>query len=458
MADQAAYEPVREEIKKILIRDGWDEGHIGPILVRLAFHASGTYDKNTKTGGSNGARMRFQREGTYGENKGLENAHRFLEVIKTKFPWISYSDLWTLAAVVALEEMAIPGFDFKINWIGGRVDEAVEIKPGPHDLLPGSQHEAGEIRKRFNRMGFMDDEEIVVLLGAHAIGKSHQEFTGHDGAWTRQPNVFANQFFSVLSLHHKQNDWVEKNWAGPRQFRARDTIQGTTDTRVLTMLPSDMELVRDPLFAPIVEKYAPTDVNTRQLFYDNFAKAFGKLLGLGVPGYEPIPAGPDVPVPVPVDVTQKIKGLEESVATLNEKYDQVKAQLADATKSKGVWTTFERPQFWVYDKLDDVSKIHLAIPTDTFPATVRKVSFIAFVMSGREPNAEYKYTFTTTVQGKTYHHHSLLFSYPQEAISFNSEIVTLPFEKSTPYIDITSNRPKSLNNHGIKIGITGFKA
>jgi cytochrome c peroxidase len=40
--------------------------------VRLAWHASGTYDKETKTGGSNGAMMRFPGEGGWGANKGLK--------------------------------------------------------------------------------------------------------------------------------------------------------------------------------------------------------------------------------------------------------------------------------------------------------------------------------------------------------------------------------------------------
>lgn len=36
----------------------YDDGSYGPVLVRLAWHTSGTYDKNTNTGGSNGATMR----------------------------------------------------------------------------------------------------------------------------------------------------------------------------------------------------------------------------------------------------------------------------------------------------------------------------------------------------------------------------------------------------------------
>jgi cytochrome c peroxidase len=291
MVDQAAYDIVREEIKKVLVVDDWDDGHIGPILVRLAFHVSGTYDKNTKTGGSNGGWMRFNTEGGYGHNKGLEAARRFLEPIKVKFPWISYSDLWTLGAVVALEELAMPGFEFKIFWLGGRIDKTEETSPP--DNLPGPQLNAEQIRATFNRMGFMDDEEIVLLIGAHSLGKAHPEFSGQDGAWTRQPRVFANQFYSVLDKYFKENKWKVREWSGPTQYFARDTLAGTTDTKTLLMLPTDIALVKDENFRKFVEKYAPFIPEINQLFYTNFAKAFSKLLGFGVPGYPDNDQSPD---------------------------------------------------------------------------------------------------------------------------------------------------------------------
>jgi cytochrome c peroxidase len=52
------------------------------FLLRLAWHASGTYDKETGTGGSNGATMRFNPEGGHGANAGLQAARDFLEPVK----------------------------------------------------------------------------------------------------------------------------------------------------------------------------------------------------------------------------------------------------------------------------------------------------------------------------------------------------------------------------------------
>ena len=71
---ESKYNQVAESIKRILKEPIYEDGSLGPVLVRLAWHASGTYDKNTKTGGSNGATMRFEPESSDGANAGLQHA------------------------------------------------------------------------------------------------------------------------------------------------------------------------------------------------------------------------------------------------------------------------------------------------------------------------------------------------------------------------------------------------
>lgn len=83
----------------------YDDGSYGPVLLRLAWHASGTYCKTTKDGGSAKGTMRFEPECQHGANAGLDVAREKLEKIKKQFPWISYGDLWTLGGVVAVQEM-----------------------------------------------------------------------------------------------------------------------------------------------------------------------------------------------------------------------------------------------------------------------------------------------------------------------------------------------------------------
>lgn len=69
--------------------DDVDDDGLGPTLVRLAWHSSGTYDKESRTGGSEGATMRFKPESEHGANAGLHIARIALEPVKKLFPEIS---------------------------------------------------------------------------------------------------------------------------------------------------------------------------------------------------------------------------------------------------------------------------------------------------------------------------------------------------------------------------------
>lgn len=53
------YDAVRKSISAAMESNpDYDDGSYGPLLVRLAWHASGTYDKASGSGGSNGGLMR----------------------------------------------------------------------------------------------------------------------------------------------------------------------------------------------------------------------------------------------------------------------------------------------------------------------------------------------------------------------------------------------------------------
>jgi cytochrome c peroxidase len=76
---QAVYNEIANRLEE---KDDYDDGSYGPVLLRLAWHASGTFDKATGTGGSNGATMRFAPESDHGANAGLKAARDFLEPVK----------------------------------------------------------------------------------------------------------------------------------------------------------------------------------------------------------------------------------------------------------------------------------------------------------------------------------------------------------------------------------------
>lgn len=171
------YQKVYNAIASKLDSPDYDDGSLGPVLVRLAWHASGTYDKETKTGGSHGATMRFDPESSHGANAGLAVARNFLEQFKKQFPKISYADLWSLAGVVAIQEMGGP----VIKWRPGRADLTADLVT-PDGRLPDATKTQSHLRDIFYRMGF-NDQEIVALSGAHALGRCHTDRSGFKGPW-----------------------------------------------------------------------------------------------------------------------------------------------------------------------------------------------------------------------------------------------------------------------------------
>ncbi|KAL1877092.1 hypothetical protein VTK73DRAFT_8900 [Phialemonium thermophilum] len=257
------YQEVYNEIARRLDeKEDYDDGSYGPVLLRLAWHCSGTYDKETGTGGSNGATMRFSPEKDHGANAGLAAARDFLEPVKQKFPWISYSDLWILGGVAAIQEMMGPAIPYR----PGRVDKDFTACT-PDGRLPDGSKTQDHVRSIFYRMGF-NDQEIVALLGGHAVGRCHTDRSGYDGPWTFSPTVLTNDFYNLL-LNEK---WQWKKWNGPKQYEDKKT-------QSLMMLPADYSLIQDKKFRPWVELYAKDS----DAFFRDFSAVIVKLFELGVP-------------------------------------------------------------------------------------------------------------------------------------------------------------------------------
>lgn len=266
------YAQVRKDIADILENEDYDDGSYGPVLVRLAWHAAGTHCTFTKTGGSNGATMRFTPESAHGANAGLDIARNLLEPIKKKHPELSYADLWALAACVAIEEMGGP----KIPFRPGRKDDSNGKNCTPDGRLPDAARGEDHIRAIFYRMGF-HDREIVALIGAHALGRCHKDRSGFDGPWTRAPTTFSNEFFVQL-LNAR---WRVRDWDGPMQYE--------DESGDLMMLPADVALLHDNEFRKFVELYARDE----EAFRKDFAAAFAKLMEVGVPGMGGCPVAGD---------------------------------------------------------------------------------------------------------------------------------------------------------------------
>lgn len=213
--------------------------------------------------------MRYEAEGGDPANAGLQHGRAFLEPVKEKNPWITYSDLWTLAGVVAIKEMGGP----EISWKPGRTDLVDDTKVPPRGRLPDGAQGADHLRFIFYRMGF-NDQEIVALAGGHNLGRTHMDRSGFEGPWVNNPTRFSNQFFKLLL----KLEWSEVTLEnGVRQFVYHDPDLEEGEEKLM-MLPTDIALITDPSFNEWVKKYA----EDKDLFFDDFSKVFAKLVELGI--------------------------------------------------------------------------------------------------------------------------------------------------------------------------------
>ena len=169
-----------------------------PILVRLGWHDSGTFDQRIQSwpqcGGANGA-IRFDPEMNFGANAGLAKAKGYLDKFVEKYPSVSWADVIQMASAVSIEAAGGPKIPMKY----GRVavtspDQCVgstsrqgfagnaglpDPKPGNDGKFPcGAADPATHLRNVFTKkMGFTD-QEIVALSGAHTIGRAYKEGSG----------------------------------------------------------------------------------------------------------------------------------------------------------------------------------------------------------------------------------------------------------------------------------------
>jgi len=218
----------REELKKLdfdalkqdlhtLMTDSqawWpaDWGHYGGLMIRMSWHAAGSYRMQDGRGGAGTGNQRFAPLNSWPDNANLDKARRLLWPVKKKYGnKVSWADLIAYAGTIAYESMGLKTFGFGFGrediwhpekdtywgsekeWLAPSGSEGsrysgerdlenplsavmmglIYVNPEGVDGNPDPLKTAHDVRVTFERMAMNDEETVALTAGGHTVGKTH---------------------------------------------------------------------------------------------------------------------------------------------------------------------------------------------------------------------------------------------------------------------------------------------
>jgi catalase-peroxidase len=195
-------------------QDWWpaDWGHYGGLMIRLAWHASGSYRMGDGRGGAATGNIRFAPLNSWPDNASLDKARRLLWPVKKKHGnGLSWADLIVLAGNTAYESMGFKTFGFGFGrkdiwgpekdvywggeneWLAPSENRYADldtpstlenplaavhmgliyVNPEGVNGNPDPAKTALQIRETFSRMAMDDEETAALTCGGHTVGKAH---------------------------------------------------------------------------------------------------------------------------------------------------------------------------------------------------------------------------------------------------------------------------------------------
>ncbi|WP_319775723.1 catalase/peroxidase HPI [Breoghania sp.] len=263
-------EGLKNDLKALMTdsQEWWpaDWGHYGGLMIRMAWHAAGSYRLADGRGGGGTGNQRFAPLNSWPDNVSLDKARRLLWPIKKKYGnAVSWADLIILAGTVAYESMGLKTFGFGFGrddiwhpekdiywgaekeWLApsdnryGDVDKPetmenplaavqmglIYVNPEGVNGVSDPMKTAAQVRETFARMAMNDEETAALTAGGHTVGKTHGN--GDAGALGAEPEAAGPEMQGL--------GWANPNQGGLASKAVTSGLEGawTTNPTVFDM-------------------------------------------------------------------------------------------------------------------------------------------------------------------------------------------------------------------------------